>query len=79
MGLVEAEYDTERQKRIKHLGRILVFLGIVGSLVGLSWLLLWLIDSLNAQTNNVHTVEAYFLKAFLPNLVCGFVLFAFGD
>lgn len=72
MGLVDAEYDTERQKRIKHLGRILVLLGIVVSLVGSSWLILWLI-------NDVKTVEAYFLKAFLPNLVSGFVLFAFGD
>lgn len=77
MGLVEAEYDTERQKRIKHLGRILVLFGIVGSLVGSSWLILWLIDTVNSY--GVNTVEAYFLKAFLPNLVNGFVLFAFGD
>lgn len=74
---MDAEYDTQRQKRIKHLGRILVVLGLVCSLVGLSWIILWLIDKLT--TSGVNTVEAYFLKAFLPNLIGGFVCFAFGD
>lgn len=73
---MEAEYDTDSQKRIKLLGRISVYLVVVMLVVGTGWFFLWLIDTIN---DDVITVEAYFLKAFLPNLVGGFLCFAYGD
>lgn len=74
-GFGEAEYDNKRRRFIKHIGRLLVYLGLLTLFAGLGWATTLAIDKLTT----LNTFYVYVFKVFLPNFFGGFIMFAYGD
>ena len=71
------EYDTEYGNLLKHTGRLFLYLGMFLTPIIIGWLILIIIRECSDEYPNL--IPIYFILYFIPNLISGFVCFAFGD